>query len=187
MDKRGGGGPGPRPRQRGRRGGESSSSATRGGGRGRGTGAGAGAGAGAAAAGAATRPQSNRERAEELRKVHFKRAQEALTQEEHERTTNQKDPSRHSHTSSKGQHNTSATSQAGSDTDRRGRSDTVERCILCANDLDVKIVRPCGHNDICCLCTARMRVLLKDLRCPVCKQEAENVVATTRNDMDYER
>eukprot|EP01138_Halocafeteria_seosinensis_P006454 gb/GECG01006598.1/.p1 GENE.gb/GECG01006598.1/~~gb/GECG01006598.1/.p1 ORF type:complete len:852 (+),score=113.98 gb/GECG01006598.1/:1-2556(+) len=109
---------------------------------------------------------SNHARAEELMRVHRQRAQEALQQQQRR----QRSRSSHSYEGTAGQ--------------MKSESD---RCILCANDLDVRILRPCGHNEVCLLCAARMRVLLKDISCPVCKQEAEHVVASRKGgDISFE-
>lgn len=102
---------------------------------------------------------SNYARAEELMRMHRQRAQEALQQQRRQQR--------------------SRSSLSGEGTSSQINDDN-DRCILCANDLDVRIIQPCGHDEVCILCAARMRVLLKDNACPVCKQEADYVVASRK-------
>ncbi|CAE8603304.1 unnamed protein product, partial [Polarella glacialis] len=42
----------------------------------------------------------------------------------------------------------------------------------------------CGHAEVCWLCTVRLRAVLRDFRCPVCKEELPEValVADARED-----
>lgn len=49
-------------------------------------------------------------------------------------------------------------------------------CLICCKEHPKYVaVGRCGHAEVCWLCAVRMRVLLKDMRCPVCKEELEDV------------
>ncbi|UPQ97514.1 RING zinc finger protein [Chloropicon primus] len=51
-----------------------------------------------------------------------------------------------------------------------------EECLICAEPLDYVSVLPCGHADVCPLCTIRLRTIIGDKRCCACQKEAEKVV-----------
>jgi len=54
-----------------------------------------------------------------------------------------------------------------------------EFCILCCADkMSFVGMGSCGHTDVCWVCTMRMRSLAHDHRCPVCKEELDEVVIT---------
>jgi hypothetical protein len=56
--------------------------------------------------------------------------------------------------------------------------DAGECCLVCTNPLDWTGIGPCGHNEICSRCVARMRFVLKDKNCAICKQECPSVFFT---------
>jgi hypothetical protein len=49
-------------------------------------------------------------------------------------------------------------------------SDT-EHCILCYNNLFLFSIGKCGHKNVCNTCALRLRFIIKDLQCPICKTE----------------
>lgn len=51
-------------------------------------------------------------------------------------------------------------------------------CFICTEPLEHCAVLPCGHNDVCCLCTVRMRLIMSDKKCCVCQKEAESAFIT---------
>jgi hypothetical protein len=57
--------------------------------------------------------------------------------------------------------------------------DSEGQCVICANHLDADkhrpAVGPCDHIGICALCHLRMRRLMNDPRCSICKMNLENV------------
>lgn len=53
-----------------------------------------------------------------------------------------------------------------------------ECCAVCAEPLEWLAYGPCGHRDVCSTCTARMRFILDDKVCCICKQECPTVVVT---------
>ena len=56
--------------------------------------------------------------------------------------------------------------------------DAGECCLVCTNPLEWTGIGPCGHNEICSRCVARMRFVLKDKNCVLCKQECPSVFFT---------
>ena len=48
---------------------------------------------------------------------------------------------------------------------------TEDLCIACAEPLDWTAFGPCGHKDACSRCVSRLRFLLEDKKCMMCKQE----------------
>lgn len=44
---------------------------------------------------------------------------------------------------------------------------------MCAEPLKWAAAGPCGHHEACASCIVRLRFVLKDNRCPFCKQARE--------------
>lgn len=53
-------------------------------------------------------------------------------------------------------------------------SDT-SHCLLCLSDLKYVGMGPCGHKHICAICTLRLRLIIKDNSCPICKEHLDTV------------
>ena len=53
-----------------------------------------------------------------------------------------------------------------------------EHCILCFNDIQFFALGSCSHVNVCAKCALRIRLLLNDKKCTLCKQELEEVVIT---------
>lgn len=51
-------------------------------------------------------------------------------------------------------------------------------CAVCAEPLEWIGYGLCGHRDVCSLCIARLRFILNDRRCCICKQECPSVFVT---------
>ncbi|CAI5983530.1 unnamed protein product [Closterium sp. NIES-65] len=64
-------------------------------------------------------------------------------------------------------------------------------CAVCAEPLEWVAIGPCGHRDVCSMCVARLRVVMNDQRCCICKQSSLAVVVTkalgdyTRTSFDF--
>jgi len=54
----------------------------------------------------------------------------------------------------------------------------AEFCAVCAEPLRWVAMGPCGHKETCHCCVARLRMVCKDLRCVICKQESASVFVT---------
>ena len=44
-----------------------------------------------------------------------------------------------------------------------------DTCLLCCNKLTRVAVGKCNHSHICMLCALRLRWIMKDILCPICK------------------
>lgn len=53
-----------------------------------------------------------------------------------------------------------------------------ECCAVCAEPLEWLAYGPCGHREVCSTCTSRLRFILNDKNCCICKQECPCVVVT---------
>jgi len=53
-----------------------------------------------------------------------------------------------------------------------------ECCAVCAEPLEWLAYGPCGHREVCSTCTSRLRFILNDKNCCICKQECPSVVIT---------
>lgn len=63
----------------------------------------------------------------------------------------------------------------GGQAQRRSAGD-VHSCLICCQDNPrYMAVGRCGHAEACWLCVVRLRTLLKDFRCPVCKEENSEI------------
>lgn len=51
-------------------------------------------------------------------------------------------------------------------------------CLVCADPLEWTAFGPCGHKEVCSRCVARMRFVLKDNGCVLCRQESKEVFFT---------
>mgnify|MGYP001975840826 CR=1 FL=1 len=67
---------------------------------------------------------------------------------------------------------------------RRESLETV--CLICCEDLRVVALGACNHRSTCALCSVRMRQLLGDSACVLCKRTLEHVVMTASVDKEFE-
>ena len=51
-------------------------------------------------------------------------------------------------------------------------------CLICAEPLEFVSVLPCGHTDVCALCTTRLRLVMEDRKCCACQKESDKVLVT---------
>ncbi|CAI5715631.1 unnamed protein product [Peronospora destructor] len=54
-----------------------------------------------------------------------------------------------------------------------------ELCLLCAESIKFNVVGECNHHGICSKCSMRMRLIMDDRNCPMCKQPMERVVVSS--------
>lgn len=57
-------------------------------------------------------------------------------------------------------------------------SDEVEPCLLCADPIRFYAVGECNHTGICSKCFMRMRMILNDKACPMCKTVLDRVIVS---------
>ncbi|KAF4028305.1 R3H domain [Phytophthora infestans] len=57
--------------------------------------------------------------------------------------------------------------------------DEPEYCILCADPIKFYAVGECNHHGICSKCSMRMRLIMDDRNCPMCKQPLDRVVVSS--------
>jgi hypothetical protein len=55
---------------------------------------------------------------------------------------------------------------------------TEDLCLVCTDSLDFTGVGPCGHKECCSRCVARLRFVLEDTHCILCKQDVPAVFFT---------
>lgn len=48
-------------------------------------------------------------------------------------------------------------------------------CLLCLNDLKYVAIGSCGHKNLCPTCVLRLRLIIKDRTCPICKENLEYI------------
>lgn len=63
-------------------------------------------------------------------------------------------------------------------------------CIVCAYEIDsterLPTVAVCGHNDMCSLCSLRIRALHRNHNCITCKRELEHVICSEKSGAKFE-
>lgn len=59
-------------------------------------------------------------------------------------------------------------------------------CLLCLGDLKYIAMGPCGHKHICVTCTLRLRLIIKDIACPICKVNLESIYIIDDPKLTYE-
>lgn len=42
-------------------------------------------------------------------------------------------------------------------------------CIICGNSIEIFAIGECNHFCVCAVCCLRLRLLVKDKRCPYCR------------------
>jgi hypothetical protein len=58
-------------------------------------------------------------------------------------------------------------------------------CLVCCEDLRVVALGACDHRSVCALCSVRLRQLVGDSACILCKKTLEHVVMTTVADKPF--
>ena len=57
-------------------------------------------------------------------------------------------------------------------------------CLVCAETVSHVSVLPCGHADLCSLCTLRLRTVVNDKRCCACQTEAAEVYVARHREQE---
>ncbi|KAF1774396.1 Zinc finger, C2H2-like [Phytophthora cactorum] len=57
--------------------------------------------------------------------------------------------------------------------------DEPDFCLLCADPIKFFAVGECNHHGICSKCSMRMRLIMDDRNCPMCKQPLDRVVVSS--------
>jgi E3 ubiquitin-protein ligase ZNF598 len=59
-------------------------------------------------------------------------------------------------------------------------------CILCFGELKFYALGCCGHRNVCHTCALRLRLVMEDEQCPICKTELEEIVITDDHSLDWQ-
>jgi DNA polymerase II large subunit len=51
-------------------------------------------------------------------------------------------------------------------------------CLLCLEECDLLVIGKCDHQCVCYNCATKMRTKMKNNKCPVCKEELDEIVVT---------
>ena len=62
-----------------------------------------------------------------------------------------------------------------------------DACILCFNEINHFAMGSCGHKEVCAQCSLRIRLILDDKTCPLCKQTLDEIVVTDDKTLTWER
>jgi len=55
-------------------------------------------------------------------------------------------------------------------------SSTGEACILCFNQINYFAMGKCNHKSVCQKCVLRIRLIMDDKKCSICKTEMEEII-----------
>lgn len=58
-----------------------------------------------------------------------------------------------------------------------------DNCILCFNPLKFFALGVCDHKNVCHTCALRLRFVLEDEQCPICKADLDEIVITDDHDL----
>ena len=61
-----------------------------------------------------------------------------------------------------------------------------EHCILCFNDMDYFALGRCNHKNVCYTCILRLRFIMKDRKCPICKTQNDEIVIAQTQALTFE-
>lgn len=67
--------------------------------------------------------------------------------------------------------------KASAEKDDEGGEDEV--CLLCADPIEFFAIGECNHLGVCSKCSMRMRLIMKDRNCPMCKTPLERVIVSS--------
>jgi Zinc finger, C3HC4 type (RING finger) len=63
----------------------------------------------------------------------------------------------------------------------------MEHCILCFNDLNYFGLGKCNHKNVCHTCVLRLRLIMKDIKCPICKTSLDEVLIAEDQSITFEK
>ena len=62
-----------------------------------------------------------------------------------------------------------------------------EHCLLCYNNLQFFQLGKCNHKNICHTCGLRLRLIIKDLQCSICKTDLTEIVISEDQSLTFEK
>jgi hypothetical protein len=65
--------------------------------------------------------------------------------------------------------------------------DDLENCVLCYNPMRFYILGPCNHKNVCINCALRVRILMEDSKCQICRADNLEVYVTQDPSMTWEK
>ena len=63
----------------------------------------------------------------------------------------------------------------------------LEKCVLCYNEMRFYILGRCNHKNVCINCALRVRLLMEDSKCQICRTDLEEVFVTQDPNMTWEK
>ena len=61
-----------------------------------------------------------------------------------------------------------------------------EHCILCLNEIKFFALGECDHKNVCNTCSLRMRLILEDEQCPICKADLDEIVISDDKSLTWQ-
>ena len=60
-----------------------------------------------------------------------------------------------------------------------------DNCILCYNVIDFFAIGICDHKNTCHKCSLRLRLIMKDEKCSICKAELEEILISKNKSITW--
>jgi hypothetical protein len=60
-----------------------------------------------------------------------------------------------------------------------------DHCVLCYGDLKFYALGKCEHKNVCHTCALRLRLIMEDDQCPICKTDLDEIVITDDKELDW--
>jgi len=79
--------------------------------------------------------------------------------------------------------------------EKRGRAESnvsdidltdLEHCILCFNEIQFYAMGTCDHKNVCHKCSLRIRLVMNDKHCSICKTELDEIVVASKKDLTWD-
>jgi hypothetical protein len=61
-----------------------------------------------------------------------------------------------------------------------------EHCILCFNDMKYFALGKCNHKNVCHICILRLRCIMNDKKCPICKTVCDEICIAETTILTFE-
>jgi hypothetical protein len=62
----------------------------------------------------------------------------------------------------------------------------LDHCILCYNEMKQYVVGVCNHKNVCITCALRVRLIMEDNKCQICRTELPEIFVTENKDRTWQ-
>ena len=80
----------------------------------------------------------------------------------------------------------SKSNQSADESETTKKELSMDNCLLCDNKLKFFAMGQCNHKNVCVTCSLRLRLILEDEECPVCRAELDEIVISDDKTITWE-